>query len=949
MRRRPAFRKTNAIERNMRSISCRHRTPRPCGLSLLTGALLSAGLLTPAALGQVQKAGDLLVEVDATQLAVGPFSGVSNTGTLGGFFAVAGDETTAPTIATLGGTKGIRFDGSDFVQLADAASGGSMIVAPEGIVGLDPTVSIEVWAINPEVSSEETLVSWGHRGGPDGSNLSFNYGSHFAFGALGRWGRPDLGWNNNGGSPAANKWHHLVLTYDGSTTRVYSDGALANEEFLGEGVIDTHVGTGINLAAQFEGVDGSIVTPGLRGSLTLARVRIHDGVLSAGQVAANYDLEKAAFVDPLPPAVIEPERLTKGPIHRYSFGETAVANATDLQFKDSVGTAHGTVLGEGAEFTGSRLKLAGGGSATAAYGDLPNGLLSSRGVANGGTGEFSFETWLKVTGSRTWSRVLDFGSTTTDDGSGEIVGPGAGGTGLDYLAYSAQIGDDTASRRLEVRNEDPGGGGVFTSDVSTTTFNQDVHVLVTWKESSGQISLYENGKSLTSMTTTALLSDLNDVNVWLGRSNWSADQNTQGEFDEARVYDYVLTPGQALGNASAGPDFINDKEVAVTVVTPPASQSIPETLPVTFLVAASGSSPITFQWLRNGEPIPGATSSRYSLAAVSATDNGATFRVEVSNSVGGQPVKVTTDPVTLTVVSDTVTLKHRYSFSEAAGTATTVDSVGGANGEVLGSASLADGRLTLDGVDGSYVNLPNGIITALGNNGTIEMWLSYNDGPVWTRAFDFGTREDGEDGGANGLDYLYFTPKNGDGIARFQVNFPNGGDTAPLSHPGSMPIGQEYHIAITYSSTGQTSRMFTNGVLVATGGALQPLSAMNNNDNNNWLGRSQFPGDAFFPGKFNEFRIHQGAMTPAQVQASFGAGPDALPQAAPPVLTATLSGANLIVTWPASATGYQLQGTTTLSATPTWSNLGDGTPITDGKYQVTVPVTGDSRYLRLNQ
>ena len=690
------------------------------------------------------------------------------------------------------------------------------------------------------------------------------------------------------------------------------------------------------------------MTPGLRGSLSLGRVRIHDGVLTAEQVAANYNLEKGAFVDPQPPADIPPERLTKGPIHRYSFSEPVAANATGQEIKDSVGTAHGLVQGEGAEFTGSRLKLAGGGSATAAYADLPNGMVSSHGVANGGTGEFSFETWLRVTGSRTWSRVFDFGSTTSDDGSGEVTGPGAGGTGLDYLEYSAQIGDDTNSRRLELRNEDPAGGGVLTSDVSTKTFNQEVHVLVTWKESTGRITLYENGRQLTAMDTVTPMSDLNDVNVWLGRSNWSGDQNTQGEFDEARFYDYVLTPGQAVGNAASGPDLINDKDVAVTITTPPTDQSIPETLPATFRVTVKGSAPITYQWFRNNEAIVGATESSYTLPAVASGDNGASFRVDVANSFNGQQVKVSSTPVTLTVVSDTVALKHRYSFSEAAGAATTADSVGGANGEVLGSASLDGSRLTLDGVEGSYVNLPNGIISALGDNGTIEMWLSYDGNSSWARAFDFGTRADGEDGTGDGIDYLFFTPRNGDGIPRFLANFPDGGDSTVISHPGSMPVGQEYHIAITYSFTGNTTRMYTNGVLVVTGSAARPLSALNN-DNNNWIGRSQFPADPHYAGKFNEFRISKGAMTPAQVSASFTAGPDALPAATPPALTAVLDGANLIVTWPSSATGYRLQGTPTLSGAINWSDLGDGNPITGGVYRVVVPLSGDARYLRLNQ
>ncbi len=864
----------------------RPRANRPCGVSPLTAALIAAGIITPCAYAQVQSAGDLFVNVDATAATEGALTNIKNDGTLGGFFVATGPAADAPRIATVGGTKGIQFDGTDFLQLADAASGGSLILAPEGLTGENPTRSIEVWVLNPQIGGEETMVSWGHRGGaPDGSNLSFGYGSDFRWGAVGHWGSPDLGWNSDGGNPPANKWHHLVYTYDGTTTRVYSDGKLTNAEILGEGAINTHAGTAINIAAQLEG-DGTTVTGGLRGSLTIGRVRIHDGVLSDAQIAANYNQEKAAFIDPQAPPEIAPERLTKSPVHRYTFSETAAADASGLQITDSIGTAHGTVQGTGAAFTGNRLTLAGGPSAEAAYGDLPNGLLSANGAANGGSGQFSFETWIKITGGRTWSRVFDIGSS---GGSDEVTGPGGGGTGLDYLFYSAQIGDDVNSRRLEVRNADPADNGTVTADTGTRTFNTDTHVLVTWNESTGVVTAYENGKQVSTLTTPTKISDINDVNVWLGRSNWSADQNTQGEYDEVRIYDYVLTPGQALGNAGAGPDLVNDHDIAVTVVSEPSSQTIPETLAATFSVAVKGSSPVTFQWLRNDVPIPGATASSYTIPAVSAADHGAVFKVEVANTVNNQPVKKVSAAATLSVISDTVVLKHRYSFSEAAGATKVVDSVSGANGDVLGAATLGGGQLTLDGIEGNYVNLPNGIITALGDNGTIEAWVTYAGGGNWSRLFDFGTKDDGEDGGGAGLDFLFFTPKSGDGIPRFYANFPAGGDTTVISQPGSTPINQGYQLTLTYSYTGNTARLYTNGVLLATGPASKPLSAMAGSDNNNWLGRSQY-ADPNYAGKYDEFRIYQGAMTPAQVAASVAAGPDSLPASGPTVSTAVPAG-----------------------------------------------------------
>ena len=141
-------------------------------------------------------------------------------------------------------------------------------------------------------------------------------------------------------------------------------------------------------------------------------------------------------------------------------------------------------------FTGDRVALTGGSSATAPYIDLPNRLMSNNSTNRNGSGQVSFECWLQVTGGRTWSRVFDFGSTV----GGELAAPGGGGEGLDYLALSAQIGDDTGNHRFVIRNEDPaGGGGEIIADYGSTTFNTESHFVVTWNEATGTIKSYENG------------------------------------------------------------------------------------------------------------------------------------------------------------------------------------------------------------------------------------------------------------------------------------------------------------------------------------------------------------------------------------------------------------------------------------------------------------------------
>ena len=53
-----------------------------------------------------------------------------------------------------------------------------------------------------------------------------------------------------------------------------------------------------------------------------------------------------------------------------------------------------------------------------------------------------------------------------------------------------------------------------------------------------------------------------------------------------------------------------------------------------FSVTATGTGPFTYQWQKNSANISGATSSSYTTPATVSGDNGATFRVIVTNSAG---------------------------------------------------------------------------------------------------------------------------------------------------------------------------------------------------------------------------------------------------------------------------------------------------------------------------
>jgi hypothetical protein len=67
------------------------------------------------------------------------------------------------------------------------------------------------------------------------------------------------------------------------------------------------------------------------------------------------------------------------------------------------------------------------------------------------------------------------------------------------------------------------------------------------------------------------------------------------------------------------------------IVTPPASRTVKAGSPVTFSVTATGTKPLTYAWLHNGDPIPNATSSSYTFTPALPTDAGE-YSVRVMNS-----------------------------------------------------------------------------------------------------------------------------------------------------------------------------------------------------------------------------------------------------------------------------------------------------------------------------
>ncbi len=220
-------------------------------------------------------------------------------------------------------------------------------------------------------------------------------------------------------------------------------------------------------------------------------------------------------------------------IHRYSFdgsGDTA---------NDTVGDADGEIVNTTITGTGS-LVLAG--VTSDQYVKLPEGLVSTLTDA-------TFEVWTTWSGGNQWQRIFDFGSSTN--------GPGMQGTGETYLFLTPSANPSSnGTRTLRAIFTTDGTSGETIAAASAALPTAAIsHIAVVFDDTNNELALYLNGVSVASATSfTGRLSTLIDENVWLGRSNYSADNEYGGSLHEFRIYDAALNAAQIQTSFASGPD-----------------------------------------------------------------------------------------------------------------------------------------------------------------------------------------------------------------------------------------------------------------------------------------------------------------------------------------------------------------------------------------------------------
>jgi len=89
----------------------------------------------------------------------------------------------------------------------------------------------------------------------------------------------------------------------------------------------------------------------------------------------------------------------------------------------------------------------------------------------------------------------------------------------------------------------------------------------------------------------------------------------------------------------------------------PANLTVTASQSAIFSVAATGTSPFSYQWMRNGAAISGANSATYDIASTSASDSGTRFNAVVANSAGSATSNTATLTVTQAMVAAAISVQ----------------------------------------------------------------------------------------------------------------------------------------------------------------------------------------------------------------------------------------------------------------------------------------------------
>jgi hypothetical protein len=221
--------------------------------------------------------------------------------------------------------------------------------------------------------------------------------------------------------------------------------------------------------------------------------------------------------------------------HRWSFN----GNLTD-----SAGANNAVVVDVGANnttLTSSNITLAGGSRSASDYVSLGGGLLPKDGSP------VTIELWATQMSAQNWSRIFDVGSSTAD-----------------YLFMSWSQGTATTQDRVEWQDATK---TTMDNTCAPYTLGTEYHIAMvvqpgvgsggntraTWYVAPTSSSL---GAARGTFDTANVLANLNDVNFWLGRSEYGGDSTANASYDEVRLWNRAFSQSELQQLHALGPNAV---------------------------------------------------------------------------------------------------------------------------------------------------------------------------------------------------------------------------------------------------------------------------------------------------------------------------------------------------------------------------------------------------------
>ncbi|WP_341882713.1 LamG-like jellyroll fold domain-containing protein [Synechococcus sp. UW140] len=166
-------------------------------------------------------------------------------------------------------------------------------------------------------------------------------------------------------------------------------------------------------------------------------------------------------------------------------------------------------------------------------------------------------------------------------------------------------------------------------------------------------------------------------------------------------------------------------------------------------------------------------------------------------------------------------------------------------------ALLSGGILKLDSSANGYATLPS---KSIGGALTIESWVKLNSYTNWSRIIDFGN-------GAGNQNILLGQLES-TGRLVFHVYDGSGNRIVDLEPLTQIPLNEWTHVAATIDPQ-KNVKLYMNGAVIGTTVATSLPTTMQRT--NNYVGRSNWGGDAYLNGSLSDLRVYSGARTAEQI------------------------------------------------------------------------------------